>query len=178
MLHNNANQAGVSRRSLLKGMGILSFAAMTSSLFPAIKAQAQAMSDSGFLPLSAFLVSREVNPVLGQRYYATLQKHYADFPSRLAALGDYVNAHNFKHVDDFLASLSADDPRLKTASLVISAWYTGVVGEGEHLELIAYADALMYLPTRGILVVPSYGGGPDSWGSKPAASTSVKGVNA
>jgi hypothetical protein len=49
----------------------------------------------------------------------------------------------------------------------VSAWYLGFVGADTDVELISYAQALMYEPARGILVVPSYGGGPNSWGEKP-----------
>ncbi|HEY0209933.1 sugar dehydrogenase complex small subunit [Acerihabitans sp.] len=177
MAQNNHPPVSMARRRMLQGMGVLSLSAVCASLFPAVKARAQALSESGFMPLSSFLVSRPVSPVLGQRYYTALVKHHPDFPARLTALGNYLNGRHFGHVDEFLASLSPDDALIHTATLMISAWYTGVVGDGEHLELIAYAQALMYLPTKGILVVPTYGGGPDSWGGKPIEPTSVKGSN-
>lgn len=175
MTQNNNPPLSLTRRRVLQGMGVLSLSAFCASLFPALKAQAQDLNASGFMPVSSFLVSRPVNPVLGQRYFNALIKHHPDFATRLATLGVYINSRHFAHVDDFLGSLGPDDALIQTATLIISAWYTGVVGDGEHLELIAYADAMMYLPTRGILVVPTYGGGPDSWGGKPIEPQSGKG---
>ena len=34
-------------------------------------------------------------------------------------------------------------------------------------ELVSYSEAMMYQPTHGILIIPTYGGGPASWGPKP-----------
>lgn len=153
------------RRRLLKGMAALSLSACCATLFPRQLAAQPAAAD--FNALSAFLVSRPVSAILSQRYYAALERHSADFPSRFAALADYLAERRFAHVDDFLQATASDTPLFRTASLIIGSWYTGVVGEGAKSELIAYADAMMYQPTQGILVVPTYGSGPDSWGSNP-----------
>ncbi len=160
-----ANHAStpLSRRRLLQGMGILSLGALCNSLFPARALAAAQMADNAFLTVSQFLVSRAVGPVLGQRYYDALQRHDAQFPQKLASLNAVLQQRHFAHVDDFLAAFDADNPDWQTAKTIISAWYTGVVGTGSDLELIAYAEALMYQPTKDILVVPTYGGGPFYW---------------
>ncbi|WP_336777505.1 sugar dehydrogenase complex small subunit [Pantoea sp. USHLN256] len=157
MAHN------LSRRRLLQGMGILSLGAMCNSIFPARARAAEQIADSGFLDVSTFLVSRPVGPILGQRYFAALLRHDAAFAEKLAQLRSLLQQRNFSHVDDFLAAFGADKPEWQTAKRIISAWYTGVVGDGSDLELIAYAEAMMYLPTKDILVVPTYGGGPFYW---------------
>lgn len=172
----NSSPHSLSRRRLLQGMAVLSLSAACASLFPAETAQARESADSHFSAVSSFLVSRPVAPLLSQRYHQALQRHVKDFPQRLSALSDYLAAHSFTHVDDFLQAAGDNDPLRQTAALIVGSWYTGVVGEGAESELIAYSDAMMYLPTKGILVVPSYGGGPDSWGSKPASPQSNKGV--
>lgn len=154
------------RRRLLKGMAALSLTACCATLFPRQLA-ARPVDATDFTALSAFLVSRPVSAILSERYRTALERHYADFPSRLAALTDYLALQRFTHVDDFLQATASDTPLFSTASLIIGSWYTGVVGEGVKSELIAYADAMMYDPTRGILVVPTYGSGPDSWGDNP-----------
>ncbi|MEI2264597.1 sugar dehydrogenase complex small subunit [Erwinia sp. CGal63] len=153
------------RRRLLKGMAALSLSACCVSFFPGALAAQPAGAD--FSELSAFLVSRPVSAILSQRYYAALVRHYADFPTHLTSLNDYLAARQFAHVDDFLAATPNGSPLFNTASLIIGSWYTGVVGEGAKSELIAYAEAMMYQPTKGFLVVPTYGGGPDSWGDNP-----------
>lgn len=153
----------LSRRRLLQGMGILSLGALCNSLFPARALAAEQMADNAFLAVSAFLVSRPVGPILGQRYFTALTRHDAQFPEKLNSLNSLLQQHHFSHVDEFLAAFGADNSDWQTAKTVISAWYTGVVGTGSDLELIAYADAMMYLPTKDILVVPTYGGGPFYW---------------
>ncbi|KAB8313739.1 sorbitol dehydrogenase [Erwinia endophytica] len=175
MSQQNSAPRALSRRRLLKGMAILSISAACASLFPAQFAAAQQATDSVFSRVSAFLVNRPVSPILSQRYLAALNKHYPDFPTRLSALTQYLDAHAFTHVDDFLQAVDAQDPLRHTATLIIGSWYTGVVGEGADIELITYADAMMYLPTQGILIIPTYGSGPDSWGSKPIESLTDKG---
>lgn len=174
----NSSPRSLSRRRLLQGMAALSLSAVCASLFPAEMAQAREGVDSNFSAVSSFLVSRPVSPILSQRYYQALQRHAKGFPEHLSALNGYLAAHSFTHVDDFLQAVSDDDPLRQTAALIIGSWYTGVVGEGAESELIAYSEAMMYLPTKGILVVPSYGGGPDSWGNKPASPQTNKGVRA
>ena len=157
MAHN------LSRRRLLQGIGVLSLGALCNSIFPARAYAAEQMADKGFLSVSQFLVSRPVGPILGQRYFEALIRHDAQFAQKLTSLQTLLQQHKFAHVDDFLAAFGADNADWQTAKRIISAWYTGVVGDGSDLELIAYADAMMYLPTRDILVVPTYGGGPFYW---------------
>ncbi|WP_067702072.1 sugar dehydrogenase complex small subunit [Erwinia sp. ErVv1] len=164
----------LSRRRLLQGMAVLSLSALTASLFPQ-QAAARTQETQAFQQIAAFLVSRPVSPVLSARYFAALNRRVADFSTRFSTLARYLETQRFTHVDDLARTLAVQDPRRQTASLIVAAWYTGVVGEGADRELIAYADAMMYLPTRGVLVIPTYGGGPDSWGSKPDDPQITKG---
>lgn len=178
MPQHNDHLSSASRRRLLKGIGILSVGALCNSLFPARRAFAAEVAESSFIPVSTFLVSRPVNPILAGRYYEALSRHFVDFPTQLASLKSYLDQHHFAHVDDFLAANDNQSAGRQIASKIISAWYTGVVGEGSELELIAYAEAMMYQPTKGILVVPTYGGGPLSWGAKPGSTEQEKGATA
>ena len=178
MPQNNEASPAFSRRRLLQGMAVLSLSAVCASLFPVQMAAAQQSANSGFVAASTFLVSRPASPILAERYYSALCRHYADFPTRFSALKEYIVTQNFSHVDAFLQAVDPQNPFFQTASLIIASWYTGVVGEGAGSELIAYADAMMYLPTKGFLVVPTYGGGPDSWGWDPAKNVKEKGETA
>jgi hypothetical protein len=83
------------------------------------------------------------------------------------ALGSVIKKSNVANMDAFLELPSIDPRLMETATKIVSAWYLGVVGEPEDAELIAYGEALMYRPTRGILAIPTYGPGPDAWGPKP-----------
>ena len=174
MVHN----INLSRRRLLQGMGIMSLGAMCNTLFPARALAAQQMADNDFLRVSAFLVHRPVSPILGQRYFEALTRHDPQFSQKLSALSAFLQQRNFGHVDDFLAATGPDNADWQTARTLISAWYSGVVGEGSQLELIAYADALMYLPTRDVLVVPTYGGGPFYWAVTEQGSVAKAGERA
>ncbi|PLV63805.1 sugar dehydrogenase complex small subunit [Erwinia sp. B116] len=180
MAQKNNSGAGLSRRRLLQGMAVLSLSAACSALFPAEMARAAAsvVPVQRFSEVSAFLVSRPVGAILSRRYLEALTRHYPDFPAQLDALATALGQRSDTHVDAFLQDTAAGTPLHDTATLIVSAWYTGVVGEGAKTELIAYADAMMYLPTQGILAVPTYGGGPDSWGEKPGVSTAQQGATA
>jgi|SRR5450830_506568 len=168
----SAPSHALSRRSLLSGSVTLGLAALVGGLGPWQPVMAE--SDQDFIVLSQFLVSRPVNPVLAARYYRALSRRAANFSGNVGALKQLIVGQGFKHVDEYLA-LANPDPSLKaTATSIISAWYLGTVGELADAELVSYAEALMYRPTHGILIIPTYGGGPDSWGSKPADTQDFK----
>lgn len=172
----NTLPSSLSRRRLLQGMGILSVAAVCNSLFPQRALAKQQMADNDFMVVSQFLTHRSLSPLLGQRYYQALLRHHTDFPPLLAELAKTLALHHFTHVDDFLAATPQTDAMWQTAKTIISAWYTGLVGEGNSLELIAYADAIMYQPTKDILVVPTYGGGPFYWAVTQPGHVALSGV--
>ena len=164
----------LSRRSLLRGSVTLGLTALVSGLVPWQSAMAAAQSDADFVALSQFLVSRPINAVLAARYYASLDKRAPNFSTNAIALKQLIAERGLKHVDEYLALADADPSLKATATSIISAWYLGIVGEPADAELIGYSEALMYRPTRGTLIIPTYGGGPDSWGPKPKAPQDFK----
>jgi hypothetical protein len=168
------NALALSRRSLLRGSITLGLTALVSGLVPWQSVAAAAQSDADFAGLSQFLVSRPVSPVLAARYYAALEKRAPNFSTNVIALKQLIAEHGLKHVDDYLLLADADPSLKATATSIISAWYLGIVGEPADAELISYSNALMYRPTHGTLIIPTYGGGPDSWGSKPKAPQDFK----
>ena len=159
----------LSRRSLLRGSVTLGLVALVSGVMPWQSAMASAESAADFAALSQFLVRRPVNAVLAARYYAALDKRAPNFATNVIALKQLIAERGLKHVDDYLALADADPSLKATAISIISAWYLGIVGEPVDAELISYSEALMYRPTHGTLIIPTYGGGPDSWGPKPKA---------
>ena len=100
---------------------------------------------------------------------AALEKRAPNFSTNAIALKQLIEARGYKHVDEYLAQPEPDASLKATATSIISAWYLGIVGEPVDAELVAYSQALMYQPTHGILIIPTYGGGPATWGAKPAA---------
>ncbi|EZP31664.1 sugar dehydrogenase complex small subunit [Pseudomonas sp. RIT288] len=159
---------GLSRRNLLRSSVIVGLAALASGAMPWQSVLAAQVSSDDFMALSRFLISRAVNPVLAARYYAALDKRAPNFSTNVIALKQLIDARGYKHVDEYLAQPDPDASLRATATSIISAWYLGVVGEPADAELISYSLAMMYQPTHGILIIPTYGGGPDSWGPKPA----------
>jgi hypothetical protein len=157
---------GMSRRNLLRGSVALGLLGLASGMLPWQAAMA-ATADDDFIALSQFLVSRPVNPVLAGRYYIALSKRAPNFAVNVSALKQLVAGNGFKHVDEYLAMASPDASLKATATSIIAAWYLGIVGEPATAELISYSEAMMYQPTHGILIIPTYGGGPASWGPKP-----------
>lgn len=161
--------AGFSRRNLLRGSVALGLTALVTGVMPWQSVLAAQVSNDDFVVLSQFLVSRPVNPVLAARYFAALDKRAPNFSTNAIALKQLIEASGYKHVDEYLAQPEPDASLKATATSIISAWYLGIVGEPADAELVAYSQALMYQPTHGILIIPTYGGGPATWGAKPAA---------
>ena len=161
--------AGFSRRNLLRGSVALGLTALVTGVMPWQSVLAAQVSSDDFVALSQFLVSRPVNPVLAARYFAALDKRAPNFSTNAIALKQLIEARGYKHVDEYLTQPEPDASLKATATSIISAWYLGIVGEPADAELVAYSQALMYQPTHGILIIPTYGGGPATWGAKPAA---------
>ncbi|OCJ08020.1 hypothetical protein A6U87_12255 [Rhizobium sp. AC44/96] len=158
---------GVSRRTLLRGSAAIGGLAIIAAIGAPLPAAAADSDMQTFTRLSEFLTGYQLDPVLGARYLAALVKRSQTFPADVTALQRAVTQSGATDMDAFLA-LPALDPAAKaTATTIVSAWYLGVVGEPADAELITYAEALMYRPTRGILPIPTYGPGPNNWGPKP-----------
>lgn len=169
----------MSRRTLLGSAAVAGvalatgFGATVLGTSNAFAAEAAATADAAaFLKLSVFLTNgKPLDATLASRYQAALNKHDAKFAEASTALQSYVADSKAANIDELLAHPELPDPVRQTIKTIVSAWYLGVVGEDDKAELIAYADALMYRPTADVLIVPTYGGGPDSWGTKPPVST-------
>ena len=160
--------AGFSRRNLLRGSVALGLMGLVGGMLPWQSVLAADPSTADFIALSQFLVSRPVNPVLAARYYTALAKRAPNFAGNATALQQLITANNFKHVDEYLAQANPDASLKATATSIIAAWYLGIVGEAADAELVAFSEAMMYQPTHGTLIVPTYGSGPATWGAKPA----------
>ncbi|WP_144631563.1 sugar dehydrogenase complex small subunit [Bordetella genomosp. 13] len=126
---------------------------------------------AAFLRASRFLTSKEVSPMLAQRCHDALKKRIPDLDQVAAAINELVADRQLHHMDDYLALEGLDKDLDAKAKDIVQALYLGVVGQDEKAELFAYEEALMYDPTRDVLVVPTYGRGPNSWGPKPVSVT-------
>jgi hypothetical protein len=138
---------------------------------PAETGGAASAEAAAFLQASRFLTAKEVSPMMAQRCYDALEKRMPDLDQVAASVNKLVADRQLHHVDDYLALQDVDKALDTKAKGIIQALYLGVVGQDEKAELFAYEEALMYDPTRDILVVPTYGRGPNSWGPKPVSVT-------
>ena len=165
----------LSRRTLLETAAAAGAALGLAALSVPAAVQAQAstattgLAAADFQRLSQFLTGGQpLDAALAARYQAVLVKRDPAFDAAAQDLLRLVDSSQATHVDALLEQPAlADGPLRGTLQRIVSAWYLGIVGDNNGTELVAYANALMYRPTRGILDIPSYGSGPDTWGHKP-----------
>ena len=155
---------GLTRRALLAksafGLGLL-------ALGNPLNAMAQSLNKEAinrFTSVSAVLTERDdLHPVLCERFYTALNAKTDAFDAKLTQLaGEMQNADTTSLAD----TLSADAQQ--TAKLIVSAWYTGIVGEETNAQVIAYRNALQFQAVDDVLVVRSYcPNKPGFWAIKP-----------
>lgn len=179
----------LSRRSLLEmaslagtalalgGAGVLAaregVAATTASAAGAAPAAA-ALPAADFLRLSVFLTGGQpLDATLAGRYQVALAKRDPQFGDSARALLGLMSTSQAASVEALLEQPALQDTLRALTTRIVSAWYLGIVGQDADAELISYAEALMYRPTKDVLVVPTYGAGPDSWGEKPGVTSPV-----
>lgn len=168
------SSSALSRRAVL-GAAIAAGTVLAvggAAVLGSTNAYAAAADSADFLRLSEFLTGgKPLAAGLATRYQASLAKHDPKFSASVGDLQRYVGEAKAADIDELLARPDLSEPLRKSITQIVSAWYLGIVGNDDDVELISYADALMYRPTIDVIVVPSYGGGPDSWGQKPPVST-------
>lgn len=137
----------------------------------AAEAATVALPAADFLRLSVFLTGGQpLDATLSSRYQAALAKRDPQFGDSARALLTLIASSKAASIDELLEAPDLKDTLRALTTRIVSAWYLGIVGQDADAELISYAQALMYRPTKDVLVVPTYGAGPDSWGEQPAAS--------
>ncbi|SAK92443.1 uridylyltransferase [Caballeronia hypogeia] len=157
------------RRGIMAG----ACASFACGLLAARAQSARPATPSGgdaFLAVSMKLTGRtSFDPQLAERVHAALARHDAAFATKIAALNQWIATHGGTPTDIITAALESTRPELgKTVGDVMRAWYLGVVGEGQHAEVVAYERALMFDPVGDMLTIPSYcRGEPADWARKP-----------
>jgi hypothetical protein len=99
--------------------------------------------------------------VTASRIFAAMGRTHPDFSARAHQLAELAK----NGVDPKALLSAATDAGLReTAMAIVSAWYTGTVGEGSDAVVVSYVDALMYRPVRDGMTVPTYcSNGPLWW---------------
>lgn len=169
-------QNGVSMPKMSRRVFLLSTAvatALASLNVSSLIKSAVAADNTGadFARLSSFLTGKStLDAMSAQRFFTSLVKHDSAFETKAATLLHFIDDGKFPDMDAFLAVSKTAPEMMSTATSIVSAWYLGVVGAAAEAELITYESSLMYLPTKGILAVPTYGPGPLAWGETPAGA--------
>jgi len=156
-------------------LGFFSFGRipLAAGQLPAEAPRGTPLTDTEFLALSRALTGhRDLHPRTAGRMLAAFQRTDAAVYAALPALSrlprDGQSATEL--------SRSAQAAGLGDAALaVVTAWYTGTVGSGAKVEVVAYAEALMYWPVRDAMPPPSYVLGGPAWWVAPPPPVGVSG---
>jgi hypothetical protein len=172
-------------RRMLVGGAALGYASLSLSLFTAPVSAAPANSAinpsatpptaaerDAFLRVSQFLTGRTtLDATQTGRLFQALTGSDAQFPAHVQALAAFIVANS---PDPLQLQALLDDGKQPFAALprqIATAWYIGVVGQGEAARCITYASSLMNVTVWDHLRPPSYAyGAYGTWAAKPAAT--------
>lgn len=165
---------GLGRRQLLAGFGAAALAMGSPECLFASDAEAAEGESTltRFLDVSRLLTRRRaLDAVLGRRIYEELNRVVPRFDYRIDAMRRFIGAQGIADVETLAAGLAKEDRDLAgLATTMITAWYTGVVGNGPDAKLVAYDNALMFDTVRDAVAIPSYcRGAPNYWTARPPA---------
>ena len=165
-LMNAPDACDLARRRVLAGL----LTAYTASLIPWALAQPVADADQGaFLAVSAILVGRQsLDAAQAKRLYDALTADDAGFPATARALLAFINE---RKIDPLQLQAMLDTEKSPLAALprnIVTAWYLGIVGDGERARCIAFETALNAEVVADVLKPPTYCYGVyGSWARKP-----------
>jgi Membrane bound FAD containing D-sorbitol dehydrogenase len=161
-----SSEPDLERRALVTG---LTAALLSTLVLPAAAQGTADVARSAFLELSRILTGRSaLDPTQAVRLYDALSANSPRFQSEVHALLALIKTRS---VDPSQLQHTLDTEKSALVALpraILSAWYTGVVGEGERARCVAFETSLMYVVLADRLTPPSYcHGGPASWIEKP-----------
>jgi hypothetical protein len=122
-----------------------------------------------FLAASKTLTGRSsLDSGQAARLYKALVANDPQFPAHAQALLKFIKQRqpDLHHLQD---TLDAKHPALaKRAHAIMTAWYLGIVGEGESARCVVYENALNAVTVADVLRPPTYCyGAAGSWAKKP-----------
>ncbi|MDB5933253.1 MAG: hypothetical protein JWQ01_597 [Massilia sp.] len=154
------------RRSVLASL----LSVYAASLIPWALAEPAADPARGaFLALSAMLAGRQsLDQAQSGRLYDALSADDAGFAAGVQALLALVNQRGIDPLQ-LQRWLDAEQPALAPLPRrIVSAWYLGIVGSGEHARCLAFETALNAAVVADVLKPPTYAYGTyGSWAKKP-----------
>jgi hypothetical protein len=127
-------------------------------------AMAQPAADIGrgtFLAVSKLLTGRpSLDAGQAGRLYEALTDDDLEFQSRVQALLSWIDRRKID-MGHLQSTLDSEEPGLADLPRrIVSAWYTGVVGEGARARCITFETSLMHVAVADRLNPPSYCHGP------------------
>lgn len=127
-------------------------------------------SISDFMQLSAFATGhKNLDLSIGSALLLAFEAQKHDFSTQIKALREHITKNNYQDVEALDAAMK-DDPLHPTLLQIIRAWYSGVIEDGTNVKVYAFEKALMYQPSRDVVVIPTYAhNGPNYWVSEPAS---------
>jgi hypothetical protein len=147
-------------------------AAAGTRLIPFVAAQpapALSAAPDSFIQISTVLTGQtSLDGALAARLYQALAADDAGFGDQHQKLLAYLHAHSADPAQ-LQQSLDAEKSSLATVPRrIVSAWYTGIVGDGERARCVAFEANLLNVLTADKLRPPSYSYGVyGSWAAKP-----------
>jgi hypothetical protein len=153
------------RRRVLGGL----LAACTVTWVPCASAQQHASDRTAFLAVSAMLTGRAaLDSAHATRLFDALAADDPRFGAGMVALLALIDQRNIDAAR-LQRMLDAEHSALATLPRkVMSAWYLGIVGEGERARSVAYESALNAVVVADVLMPPSYcTGAYGSWSRRP-----------
>ena len=145
-------------------------ASAASVIPPAFAVPTGDAAQDAFLSASQILTGQSsLDPGQASLLYSALIADDAQFAGGVQALAKILGQPN---IDLLQLQRVLDNENSPVAALprkIATAWYTGIVGEGEKARCITYETALMNVVVADKLQPPSYCyGAPGSWVEKPA----------
>jgi hypothetical protein len=157
------------RREILAGG--LAFVGGLGLATPPAGSAAEATVGSGesaarFMELSSLLIPHHLNEGVGRRIGAAMSALNPSLAEQVTELLAIARKKNARVVEDFFPDVP-EGPLKETALAIVSAWYLGVVTDAPDAEVLAYAHALMYQPTKDVMTIPSYAiSPPNAWSAE------------
>lgn len=124
------------------------------ALLPEPKAQ--------FMHVAPILCDKtNIRPQLLRQAFEALGKNDPQFNEALQMLFKFVTAEKITNAQDLMAHQAFNDqPQAQQAAQqILTALYTGRLGQGAQSQLVGYEHALMFRPTADVITIPSYSGG-------------------
>lgn len=155
-------------------LGLVVITSTTGHLLPlpclrAAQHQAPINVIDDFIQVSRLLTQQaDLNITLAQALMLAMDKTQKQFVSNLTTLKKLLESQPTLLQQERLTFASADGESEKLAKAILTGWYSGVVGKGNHALYVTYVNTLSSQLVSDKLVPPGFSYGPiGSWAQQP-----------